>query len=340
MALVYNIHEMVFFVLNIYSNRDCTLYILRYKKIIVFYIIYNIYYMLLYIIIFIILLYLFWLFINNKQIKQKEDFAIIEEKDIKYTPKKFKKSEKVNNMLIKTQFDRNYRDVINAFNIIAPSQKSMFNQDDLKEEYIRVDRKELKKIMNSFIEQMNKIIIDEVSDNRTNLTGWNSLLPEKKIQSGWEKQMESLGLPQNLYHDPVKKSTIRIILIGDTYRIDTINEIKYVCFLILQKNNIDEQIFIKISFIITKGDKNKDVIIEEIFIIGFIINENKYAVNNSFDKFYNFNGLNNTMEAGVTTSNQQLTMLRELSCKLDKRLEESYKFSENIKKNEHNASTC
>lgn len=303
--------------------------------------------MLIYIAIFVILLVLIFIFIKNKKRKpNKEGFRIARKNKIKKNIMKQYEDipeEKINSILIKTQFDRNYRDVLNAFNIIAPSQKSIFNQDDLKEEYIKVDHKELKIIINNFIESMNRIIMDDISDNRTNLTGWDSRLPNKKIQSGWEKQMERLGLPQNLYNDPVHKNPIRLISINNPTRVETEKEIKYVCHLILQKNNIDEQIFIKINLIINKnknGDDN-DVIIEQIFIIGFLINDNPNALNNTFDDFYNFSGLNNNnLEHGVTSENKQLKMLGELERKYNTRLDESYKFSENISKNKYDASTC
>jgi hypothetical protein len=300
--------------------------------------------MLFYIVLFIIIIIVVYFLINRTN--TKEDFKISKNKRrISKNNYSFNEqiNKKINDTLIKTQFDRNYRDIINAFNIIAPSQKSIFNQDDLKEEYIRVDEDELNEIIDNFVNEINRIIIYNVSDKRTNLTGWDSELPERKIQSGWEKQMQSLGLPQSLYNDPVSKSTIKLISIKNPIRTDTEKEIKYSCHLILQKNNIDEQIFIKINFIITKTQQseNKDVIIEEIFVIGFLINENINAKNNEFDKFYNFNALpNSNMEFGTTTQKQQLKMLEELANKYNMRLAASYKFSEDIKKNENKPSIC
>jgi hypothetical protein len=220
----------------------------------------------------------------------------------------------INPIFNEGQFHNDYRDTITAFNNIAPSQKQIFNHANIPVQFINPSIDEVKYIIKDFMKDLNKNIITDVSDYRNNNTGWDESTPDKKVKSGWDKQMQSLGLPTNLYPEPAKKSKIRLIAIDHVERYDTEDETKYVCFLFLQKKGIKDQMSVKISFVLDKKDVNEDrnffdkdnkstnhklsnknqtVVIEEIYILGFMTIDGTTTINKTPDDFYNFKGMEN-----------------------------------------------
>lgn len=217
-----------------------------------------------------------------------------------------KKKIKVNQKFLEMKFHQDYRDTLNAFNLIVPNKKQLFNKCDLPivQESI-ASTTEVKHLITSFVKEVNKTIKNHVSDN-INLSGWDDNMPEKKFKSGWEKQQELLGLPGSIYLEPAPKSIIKLIKIEHSEKYETDDEIKFTIVLIVQKKNVDDQMVIQISFVVDKRDcnlerdffvKNKEtyersVQIEEISILGFLLPDDSSNRTNR-DKFYDFEKISN-----------------------------------------------
>ena len=237
---------------------------------------------------------------NNKTILTEESVKIV------HKPKR-KSMDIDNQIFVEAQYHSDYRDTITAFNNIVPCQKPMFNPGSLPVEKSIIDTSEVKKMVNDFIKELNRNISNEVPEYRNSNSGWDELIPEKKIKSGWNKQRESLGLPTSLYPDPAIKSKIRLINIDFIEKYETDNEIKYVVYMFIQKKNVEDKLLIKISFIINKNDINEsrkffekdnnvqdlEIYIEDIFMIGYMTFGNENKSGKKPEDFYNFDGLEN-----------------------------------------------
>jgi hypothetical protein len=212
----------------------------------------------------------------------------------------------INPIFVEGQFHTDYRDTITAFNNIAPSQKQIFNQANIPIQFTNPPVEEVKSMVKDFMKELNKNIMEVVPDFRNAHSGWDEVIPEMKVQSGWEKQMKALGLPSSLYPEPGKREKAKLIAIDHVEKYETDDEIKYVCYLFLQKKSIKDQMAVKVSFVMNKRETNLDrkffekqeldtqnVIIEEIFILGFLQREGLDKTNKRPDDFYNFKGLEN-----------------------------------------------
>ncbi len=211
---------------------------------------------------------------------------------------------KINPYFLEVQFHQDYRDTSNAFNLLSPDKRQIFNRSDMP--ITKVDQpsnNETKNLITKFIKEVSKTIKNHVS-NEITLTSWQDNTPEKKFKSGWEKQQEELGLPGSIYLDPAEKAPIRLIKVDHTEKYETEDETKYVIFLIIQKKNVKDQMVVRVSFVVDKKDLNLDreffdkakqtyetaVKIEEIFTIGFMTN-NSFGEKTSREKFYDFGGV-------------------------------------------------
>lgn len=259
---------------------------------------------------------------------------------------------------MEVQFHNDYRDVITAFNDIAPDQKQIFNIQDAPTRLTNPPHKEVEKIVRDFIDLVNRDVQYNVSDYRGSNTGWDEKMPNLKNKFGWEEYMEKLGLPASLYADPAKRAPIELIKIDYVEKYVTEYETEYIITLIVQKVNVDDQMILKISFVrenydvdterqffkdldidyttnakannakVDKNNKNQ-MVIEEIFIVGFLTNEGiSDDANNptNFDKldFYDFKGLE-----GTDMVDQQ-TILKELIEKKKQRNKEMMAFTASL----------
>ncbi|AYV78908.1 MAG: hypothetical protein Edafosvirus47_4 [Edafosvirus sp.] len=200
-------------------------------------------------------------------------------------------------------FNNDYRDVITAFDNIAPKQRQIFNIANIPVKYSLVDPSEVSIMINDFICLLNKNIITDVTEERTVNSGWDEAVPEPNLKSGWDKLQESLGLPASLYNKPAKNSRVALIFIKRVEKYETEDETKYVCFLILQKMNVNEQMIIKLSLVqdnrsitdernfFVNSQIETKVVIEEIFIIGYLSENGIEGCVAPQDNFYNFEGL-------------------------------------------------
>lgn len=253
---------------------------------------------------------------NNKNNKETfGDGCLEDDRDTYYIDKLLTYTQEdidknTNKIFVPAQYNNDYRDVMSAFYEISPNQKQIFNQANAPIEYNNPNVKEVSKLIKDFLKEIN-IIIRELPDVRNKNTNWIEPLVDPNIRTtGWEKQMEALGLPKNLYPDPARNATVRLIAISHVEKYSTDIETKYVCYLYLQKKNVDTQLVVRVSFVLNNRDINVDrnffdnemdkvtfkpdstnVIIEDIFIEGYLTTDGLPLKNYSPDHFYNFDKL-------------------------------------------------
>lgn len=222
------------------------------------------------------------------------------------------KEEKINPYFQEIQFHQDYRDTMNGF-VKLSDQKNVFNT--INEPLIKVDEpniEEVSQLVDMFIQSLNSIVTNEVGDiaaeklnswqdNMQPITPDNSIIKKK---ASWEEYNEELGLPPTIYPESAIKAKVSLIKIDNINKYETLKELKYCVYLILQKNNVTDQMVVKVSFVIDKSDvdlereffdKNKNncetkIIIEEISIIGFMIRTGFGQPKTQRQKFYDYDG--------------------------------------------------
>lgn len=244
---------------------------------------------------------------NIKNISDKQNINV-NDKSLKYIDMILKSKTKIkynlNPYFTETQFHNDYRDTLNAINILIPNQKQLFNKADLP--LINVNTpstNEIKPLIKTFINEINKII-DKTNSEGIVTQDWKNNYGEKDYESGWDKQQRKLGLPGSIYTKPAKKAHIKLINVDRLEKFETENEIRYTIFIIVQKENVKDQMLVKVNFQIDKQDINLDreffdkeknsyetlVKIEEIFVMGFLTKQSfgKQSVKNDY---YNFDNI-------------------------------------------------
>jgi hypothetical protein len=266
--------------------------------------------------------------INKKQIDKNEehfnqDIFDIDDTDDMYIDEILKHKKDtikphINANFSEVQFHNDYRDTISAFNDIAPSQKQVFNKENVPIKFSNPSSKEVKYMIKDFMKELNQINKNDKNEFRNSNSGWDDLKPDKRIKSGWEKQMEKLGLPSNIYNDPACKSKIILLAIDHVEKYETERQIRYVCYIFIQKKNVVDQMVVRISFVTDKADINEDrdffkdtqenlkVIIEEIFILGFMSPTSSDKLVQQVDSFYNFDSLERTDAISDTQITKEL----------------------------------
>jgi hypothetical protein len=228
---------------------------------------------------------------------------------------------------LNVQFHTDYRDTITSFNDLAPSQKELFNHTNLPTVHtvLNPNSSETSVLINTFIKQINKDVKYNVSDYLTSNTGWDEPLAQKKQESGWDKFRKELDLPSSLFSDPAKKSSVKLVKIDHIEKYKTDYETKYECILIIQKTNVEDQMIVKVNFIKNYNSNKNTIVIEAIYIIGFLTNEAEDISTPEAD-MYNFKGL----EMNDIIDNK--TIINELNKKYDNLNKANYEFSNSLDK--------
>ena len=277
------------------------------------------------VIVFLTLMLKFWPK-NNSQ----ENFSITDNFIFRDFPKKNKKIKtrkiknekkytgKVNKFIIDQQFHNDYRDTMNAFMIMSTS-KRIFNPADNPVTTTNPVFSEVVDIIESFINEVNNNVKTSVSDKYQNNT-WFDMSPEKSIGSGWEKQQERLGLPKSVYEDPAVRAPIKLIKIEHLEKEETEDEVRYVAYLIVQKENVSDQMNIRVNFVINKRDINLDreffdkgnnnydtnVKIEEVFVNCFL-SKFDFGSKTNLESFHDFDNLRD--KDGITDDKKLFEVL-------------------------------
>lgn len=299
----------------------------------------------------------------DKYISSREEYEKNLDNLIKATHKKRTKNIKPNGSFLDVQFHNDYRDLLTAINNVAPDQKQIFNMGNIpvKTHVPKENNHEVKRLVHEFMREINSNIKNEVTDTLNPNSGWDELMPNKNEKSGWEKTQEALGLPSSVYNQPAGKSKMRLVKIDSVIKQETDTEIKYICKLIIKKKNVNDQVILRVSFVIHKQnvDERKlfedvhcnlnkidnirfdqpgveanatsyaNVIIEEIFIVGFLTSSHVDAidaVNQVENNEYDFS----RMENNEMTSNSSI--MKQLQYAYMKRANEANKFDQAMDK--------
>jgi len=237
---------------------------------------------------------------------------------------------------VEAQFHNDYRDTITAFNNIAPSQRQIFNIANQPADFSNPQPYEVKKLLYDFLKEVNNNIMLEVPDYRTANTGWDEPLEDPQCGSGWDRQMKSLGLPKSIYPDPAKKSKIKLVRLDHIEKYETEDEIRYTCFIFVKKNNTEDILVVKVSFVLDKRNINEErlffnikptetnVVVEEIFILGYMTDRGVGRSNHPRDKFYNFSNLD---KDGILDDKE---IIRQLNEKLAERHRNTQNFNNTL----------
>lgn len=216
-------------------------------------------------------------------------------------------SSTVNPYFQEIQFHQDYRDTLNAFTMLC-DQKNVFNKSDVPLLTVeKVEPKEVDIFITKFIKEVNKTVKNTVGDIAgQKLNSWQDYMPTvtAEKEDSWQKFNKKLGLPTSIYPNPAKRAPIKLIKIDHIEKFETTDQTKYNVFLIVQKSNVEDQMIIKISFVVDKKDINLDreffdktknsystsVIIEEISVVGFLLKEGMGRPQTDREKFYDFDG--------------------------------------------------
>lgn len=172
------------------------------------------------------------------------------------------------------KYHTEYTDVLTAINDMAPNQKRVFNLMCMPVIEMKVNDYETNKLVKEFIEEFN-IFLNNVQDSRIANTGWDEKIEDPKIQSGWDKFRNNLGLSHSLYEkNNNTEKKVKLINFDEVKKVATTNEIRYTMKLILQKIGVNDQIVLSLSLVSSKNSKK--IIIEDFSVIGFLSDQTLY----------------------------------------------------------------
>ena len=251
---------------------------------------------------------------SNKKIKSSvetnEDFDEMDDFLLNKMIKKNKNNQIDNNeqvlpYFVEMQFHNDYKDVITAFDIMVETGRQIFNRSNLPVSVKELNTSDAGIMADVFITQLNDVISRRINDYADIENGWKNIQENKQIESGWEKQMKQLGVPDNLYDKGAKKALIKLIRIDKFVLSTTDAQTRYDIFMIVQKDNSYDQMVVKVSFVTDREDMNTDrkffkddmtvdlnVHIEDIFVIGFMTNHSYGSQNVSMRQdFYTFDNV-------------------------------------------------
>ena len=260
------------------------------------------------------------LFLIVSQYISKKSNTDIEKMDTSYDDDNIDKDlPKVEPNFIEAQFHQDYLDVITSFNNIATTNRQIFNINNVPcKVYHNVDVSDVGKIVEEFIDELNNDIAKNVPYTHNVNSGWDEQLPEKTVESGWEKIQRSLGLPPSLFNKPVMKTRVNLVQFSHITKYETESEIKYKCHVIISKNKVHDQLVVQCSFVLPKGMTNttSHVIIESIYVLGFLTTQGLGVDRVPMDNLYYFDSLEqNNIITGKTVA-QELTNKFKLRQKL------------------------
>lgn len=163
----------------------------------------------------------------------------------------------VNIEFINVQYHQDYNDTITAINNLTP-QKELFNLSFLPVKETVPEPGTVTELVNLFMTKMNNEVKSNVSEFLHVNSGWGDMGKRKRIKSGFEEQMEELGLPGNLYNEPASKSAISLISIDKAEQYTTDTQIRFTVYLIVQKHNVKDQMVLKVQFFMERNDEKED----------------------------------------------------------------------------------
>jgi len=217
---------------------------------------------------------------------------------------------KIEPNFVEAHFHQDYLDVITSFNNISTTNRQIFNINNIPCKVTHnVDVSDVGKIVEEFMDELNTDIIKNVPYTHTQNSGWDEQLPEKTVESGWEKIQRSLGLPPSLFNKPVMKTPVSLVQFSNITKYETESEIKYTCRVVISKKNVHDQLVVQCSFVLPKGMTNttSHIIIESIYILGFLTTQGLGVDRVPMDNLYYFDSLEqNNMITGKTVAKEMM----------------------------------
>lgn len=217
----------------------------------------------------------------------------------------------VNTEFAEMQYHMDYNDVMTAINNLT-SQKELFNMGFLPVAESEPNKGNVKSLVKLFLDKMNDEIKNNVQEYLHVNSGWNDMGKRRREKSGFEEQMEELGLPGSLYNEPASNAPINLIKVDKSVQFTTEDQIRFTIYIIVQKENVKDQMVLQVQFFMeredlsglrddranffekgltnetdaTHIDPNQVVIIEQVFILGYLTNETRPRT--KMDKFNDY----------------------------------------------------
>lgn len=236
--------------------------------------------------------------------------------------------------LLDIMYHNDYRDVITVLNDMVPTQRQLFNIANIPVKYSEPHKSEVKALVIGFINVLNNKTLG-MSKTRNKNTGWDEPLADPTMESGWERVQRELGLQTSLYSEPLGNTGVKLIALEKTQKYETDDEIKYTCLMIIQKNLSNDQMLIKISFVINKRelndennffkkmDVNLNVVTEQISIEGYLSDKGTDSTKlyeNIKDTYYDFDGFeHNNIMNNADIEKQLLAYQKKRAAEIDYR---------------------
>jgi hypothetical protein len=204
-------------------------------------------------------------------------------------------------------YHQDYNDTITAINNLTP-QKELFNLGFLPVKNEQPHNTIVDELTKLFIEKINNDIEKNVQEYLHTNSGWNDMGKRRREKTGAEEQLEDLGLPGSLYNQPASKNKLTLIGIQQSEMSKTDDQIRIAITMVVQKQNVKDQMVLKIYFFMEREDmsndrddretfftknidddnllNDKNVIIEQIFVVGYLSDDGKPR--RQSDNFHNY----------------------------------------------------
>jgi hypothetical protein len=211
------------------------------------------------------------------------------------------------------QYHKDYNDTITAINNLTP-QKELFNMGFLPVNQSIPDEKNVNELVQLFMNKLNTEVSANVSEYLHTNSGWSDMGKRRREKSGFEQTMEELGLPGTLYNEPAAKAPVKLVAIDKAEQFNTDDQIRFTIYLIVQKENVKDQMVLKVLFFMEKDeftgskdmkvdprtdffeknldsdgnptDKNQLALIEQVFTVGYLTNDSEKKT--QMDKFHDY----------------------------------------------------
>lgn len=194
-----------------------------------------------------------------------------------------KNNASLNKNFSNSQMHPKYIDVASALQLMLPEEKQIFNISNQPVDYELVSDVEVKDICLNFVKNINATILNDIN------------VPVHK-KSGWEKWQQSMGLTP-MYSNHIKKQQVRMVAIAYVQKYSCQDEIKYACYLVLQKKDVNDQLILRVSFVINKLGVRTQIgetfwsqetiktrsFIENIFTVGYLVTQNTGSFESTFE---------------------------------------------------------
>jgi hypothetical protein len=216
----------------------------------------------------------------------------------------------VNDEFIEMQYHKDYADTITAINNLTP-QKELFNMGFLPVKQVTPNQKNINELVDLFMKKLNNEITTNVQEYLHTNSGWSDMGKRRREKSGFEEQMEELGLPGTMYNEPAAKACANLIRIDKSEQFNTEDQIRFIAYLIIQKPNVQDQMVLKVQFFLEREDlkaggdhrerffekgledstpiTDQVVIIEQVFTLGYLTNQTQKKT--KMDKFHDYSDI-------------------------------------------------